>query len=83
MVSVPIRQDFYRSWERIKRPEYFTDWHTALRPDQLPAGSGKLRAWAYDNELKRIYILRNTALITDGKLVKFELQVAPKDRPEE
>ncbi len=80
LVSTPIRNDFYRSGERFRRPESFTDWHTTLRPEQLPAGPGKLRAWAFDNDSKRVYNLRNSALLTDGKLTEFDEQVPPKDR---
>jgi hypothetical protein len=78
IIPTSIRSDFYRSGDRFRKPENFTGWHAALRPEQLPAGSGKLRAWAYDNESKRVYNMRNAALITDGKLVKFDEEVPPK-----
>ena len=80
LIPMVVRQDYYHSSERFRRPEFFNDWHAEVDPAKLPSSSGKLRAWAFDHDAKKVYLLRNAAIITDGKLTRMDEEVPPLDR---
>ncbi len=72
LVSMPMRKDFYQSFERFRRPEKFTRWRVRLEPKQLPEGTGKIRCYAFDHKKKCLYRLRNAVTIKNGIITDCE-----------